>query len=219
MMKHKAKNAAGEKAQGIGRRLRRWALFGRSKPAPAAKLPKIPKVVEPICIPHEPQQYPWWGFTCLAAILQYAGEPVTSADVFREVRGVMPHMEPDGLGSHFVSIGELVQAAQRLTQRPVIFGCQEKYDKLAGDHPKIEPHMILRSYLYRGMPCLVRLAGTYAVVVGYDDEQHFYWVWRPIEQGFEEMAYRLFDQRWHSADVQTDYLGYNSAYLLLAIGK
>lgn len=128
----------------------------------------------------------WCGYSSLSMILQHNGySDLTPESLFKhefgEYDGILERVDP----SQGPSIDTLALIAQELKPlKPRILGTKE-YNALRESNPIFDkPQDVLKTFLKKNVPAIIRLPSHFIVVTGYDPESNRYTVNDPA-RGYE----------------------------------
>lgn len=166
-----------------------------------------------LSVPLVSQKSNWCGYASLAMVLQYWGYAFSQEDLFEHIYGACPLNERYS-DKVQIGIGNLALGAMELTSLRVKLFSTEIYEKIRAKNPQITPFIILEAYLSLGVPCIVRFPGHYNVAIGFDKDENSYFFNEPGGGRIVQKDKSTFDGMWR---VRSEYLRYDSRYLLLAI--
>lgn len=158
----------------------------------------------------------WCGVTSLAMLLQHAGYPdITPEMIFQQTNGLYdPALEMVAAGRG-PDIGSLALAATELTPLKARILRRKDYQDLSEKNPQLDsPHAVLRTFLKKDIPCMVRTPGHFVVIKGFARNNESYVIVDPFSGGERIRDIAEFESSWESNEE--GYPG-GASYLTLAL--
>lgn len=163
-------------------------------------------------VPHVTQRPNWCSYASLSMILRYWGHDISQEEVFEHIQGNLPEEElysPDIR----IGIGNIAIAAHELTGMRTDLWSEDRYERARQKKPNLQPHDVLKSYISRDIPCIVRVPNHYNVAVGFNTDADEYYFNETNGREIKKSGQR-FEREWSHNDSR---LVYNSSHLILAV--
>ena len=142
----------------------------------------------------------WCGVTSLGMLVSHADYPdITPERIFEHTNGIYdPALEFVDAGRG-PDINALALAATDLTSLKTRVLRERDYEDLRRKNPKLDsPHAVLRAFLERGIPAMIRMPGHFSVVSGFGRTSGAYLLNNPYDGKERVWDYDLFSKDWAS---------------------
>lgn len=163
-------------------------------------------------VPFEIQKPNWCGYACLSMVLRYWGYDYSQEQVFDVAFGPVATSRKFSSDVN-IGIGNLALAAQQMTALRVDLWSEECYTQARTKKINLAPSDVLRAYLAKDMPCIVRLPHHYNVAIGFDTDATTY-TFNETNGSTVERTAECFEELWSDLDPA---MPYDTRHLLLAI--
>lgn len=159
----------------------------------------------------------WCAYAALSMALQYWDYDISQEQIFEHVQGQVEGADRYNYQKVAIGIGNIAIAAQQLTTLKTTLWSTAQYERARQLKPdsNIDPHKILRSYIAKDIPCIVRIPHHYNVAVGFDTAKNTYTFNEPQFGVQLDKDATVFERQWSDHDPK---LNYDSRHLILAIG-
>ncbi len=158
----------------------------------------------------------WCGNTSVAMVVQHLGyNDITPEKIFRYTNGeydmALESVDPD----HGPDVDSLALAVTNLTPLQARIIEEKDYAELCKKNPAFDsPYAVLKTFVQRGIPCIVRIPGHFMVVKGFDKKTGDSIVNNPYEGETQLWKAQDFENLWAEQDLR---YRRNTSHLMLAI--